>query len=96
MLPPHIYITQLILYPNKINTKEITKMNNLNEHIINYLDWCNKQKRLDSKTLKSYRIDLRQFQESIPTENVSEITSLMLETEIENLHQKFKPKTTNQ
>ena len=68
-------------------------MTQLNEHIKNYLDWCKNQKRLDSKTLKSYRIDLQQFQENIPTQNPTEITPRMLEHEIEKLHQKFKPKT---
>lgn len=68
-------------------------MNNLSEHINNYLDWCKKQKRLDSKTLKSYRIDLQQFLANIPTQDATEITPNMLEHEIEYLHQNFKPKT---
>ena len=36
-------------------------MNNLQTHITNYLEHCRHQKRLDSKTLKAYRIDLQQF-----------------------------------
>ena len=36
-------------------------MNNLQTHINNYLEHCRHQKRLDSKTLKAYRIDLQQF-----------------------------------
>ena len=31
--------------------------------IENYLAYCSSQKRLDEKTLKAYRIDLRQFSE---------------------------------
>ncbi len=36
-------------------------MNDIQEHIKNYLTYCRSQKRLDEKTLKAYRIDLRQF-----------------------------------
>ena len=32
-------------------------MNNLQTHINNYLEHCRHQKRLDSKTLKAYRIE---------------------------------------
>ena len=38
-------------------------MNELQTHITNYLNYCRAQKRLDEKTLKAYRIDLRQFTE---------------------------------
>lgn len=68
-------------------------MNNLSEHINNYLDWCKKQKRLDSKTLKSYQIDLQQFLTNIPSRDVAEISPRMVEYIIENMHQKYKPKT---
>ena len=37
-------------------------MHNLQTHINNY---CNSQKRLDEKTIKAYRIDLRQFSEGL-------------------------------
>ncbi len=40
-------------------------MSDLQEHIENYLEYCQYQKRLDDKTLKAYRIDLRQFAEHI-------------------------------
>lgn len=35
-------------------------MNNLDAQIIDYLTHCEFQKRLNSKTLKAYKIDLRQ------------------------------------
>ena len=38
-------------------------MNDLQTNIHNYLEYCKNQKCLDRKTLKSYRIDLRQFAE---------------------------------
>ena len=40
-------------------------MTNLQNQIENYLEYCGTQKCLDVKTLKAYRIDLRQFSEQI-------------------------------
>ncbi|MCI9601148.1 MAG: tyrosine-type recombinase/integrase [Lachnospiraceae bacterium] len=68
-------------------------MSNLQTHIIDYLDYCRCQKRLDEKTLKAYRIDLTQFQSRIPSSDIPEITSPVLETFIAGLHQKYRPKT---
>lgn len=68
-------------------------MHDLQTQIKNYLEYCNTQKCLDEKTLKAYRIDLRQFSEQLPIPNVTEITSSELETFIAGLHQKYKPKT---
>lgn len=67
-------------------------MNNLKSTIKNYLEYCQKQKRLDSKTIKSYQIDLRQFSEQLPINNIN-VTSDMLENYIASLHKKYKPKT---
>lgn len=36
-------------------------MNTIKLHIKNYLNYCSLQKRLDSKTIKAYHIDLSQF-----------------------------------
>ena len=49
-------------------------MNNLNEQISKYLEYCQYQKRLDEKTLKAYRIDLRQFTEQIPPTDIPNIS----------------------
>ena len=68
-------------------------MNNLQNHIENYLDYCNTQKRLDGKTLKAYRIDLRQFSEQISITETAEFTSYILEKYITKLHQQYAPKT---
>lgn len=59
----------------------------------NYLEYCQSQKRLDSKTLKAYQIDLTQFISQISINNISEITPAMLENFIVKLHQTYKPKT---
>lgn len=49
-------------------------MNNLQNHIENYLEYYSTQKRLDGKTLKAYRIDLRQFSEQISVTETTEPT----------------------
>ena len=68
-------------------------MNNLQNHIENYLDYCRTQKCLDKKTLKAYRIDLRQFSEQISVTEASDLTSATLETYVAKLHQQYAPKT---
>lgn len=68
-------------------------MNNLQTIINNYLDFGQYQKRLDAKTMKAYRIDLGQFTSQIGTDDVSDITSDILEKYIMTLHRMYKPKT---
>lgn len=71
-------------------------MNQLQEIIPRYLEFCRYQKCLDEKTLKAYRIDLRQFAEQVNAGKdaaVSEISKDMLEDYIAMLHREFKPKT---
>lgn len=68
-------------------------MDDLQTQLNNYLDFCKYQKCLDEKTLKAYRIDLRQFASSIQIKNISEITPSTLENFISGLHQTYKPKT---
>ena len=68
-------------------------MDTLQLSIKNYLEYCDMQKRLDEKTLKAYRIDLRQFSEQICTTKVTEVNSNILENYIAILHQQYQPKT---
>lgn len=68
-------------------------MNELQTHIMNYLNYCRTQKCLDKKTLKAYQIDLRQFTEYLPVSAPSQITPVELEKYIARLHQQYKPKT---
>ena len=68
-------------------------MTNLQNQINNYLEYCQNQKRLDSKTLKAYRIDLKQFHQDIPSLEAHQITPEILEKYIYHLHQTYKPKT---
>ena len=60
-------------------------MSTLPTLIENYLEYCKYQKRLDSKTLKAYRIDLRQFSEQLCSTDVADITQFTLETYITTL-----------
>ena len=57
-------------------------MNNLQSLSEKYLTFCQTQKRLDDKTLKAYRIDLNQFRLSVPSQEISQITSDLLENYI--------------
>lgn len=68
-------------------------MDDTKTYIKNYLEYCNSQKCLDEKTLKAYRIDLRQFSEQDSNINIAEITPETLEQYIAQLHEQYKPKT---
>ena len=68
-------------------------MDDLRNHIDNYLEYCRTQKRLDQKTIKAYNIDLRQFFQHINIIETTELTSTILESYVANLHQKYAPKT---
>ena len=51
----------------------------LNNQTGSYLEYCRSQKRLDPKTLKAYRIDLRQFSACFPDTDLSDIQPEQLE-----------------
>ncbi len=57
-----------------------------------YLTYCKSQKRLDDKTIKAYRIDLKQFL-SFNNNTINDLSVDDIENYIGHLHQKFKPKT---
>ncbi len=62
----------------------------MKERVKQYLEYCEFRRTLDCKTLKAYRIDLRQFFEMMKSDKPGK-------TEIENyimeLHKKYKQKT---
>lgn len=68
-------------------------MNDLQTHLTNYLEYCQKQKRLDEKTLRAYRIDLTQFFKHVQLTDILEVTPEILENFIAELHQTYRPKT---
>lgn len=68
-------------------------MNNLPELIQKYLRYCEGQRRLDSKTLKAYRIDLEQYCACFVDANISDITIPDIENYLTEMHNIYKPKT---
>lgn len=68
-------------------------MNDLQTIIANYLLFCKNQKRLDSKTIKAYRIDLLQFAHFQSDDSSNFIQPSFIEEFISFLHQSYKPKT---
>ncbi|MDO5382145.1 MAG: tyrosine-type recombinase/integrase [Eubacteriales bacterium] len=65
----------------------------LNSIIEEYLKYGKNQKRLDDKTLKAYRIDLRQFCNFFQNSNINSISMSDMEAYIGHLNQNYKPKT---
>ena len=67
-------------------------MNTLNKYICEYLEYCEIRKRLDSKTIKAYRIDLNQyflFSTTFP----QYLSKNTVDSFITNLHKQYKTKT---
>lgn len=60
------------------------------EEVSNYLEYCKFRKELDEKTLKAYRIDLRQYFEFFDGKEPEKIG---IEKYITDLHKKYKQKT---
>lgn len=58
-----------------------------------YLEYCKSQKRLDDKTIKAYRIDLKQFMTFFNNTDIHNLSVADIENFIGYLHQNFKPKT---
>ena len=68
-------------------------MDNMQTLIKNYLEYCGKQKCLDEKTLKAYKIDLKQFSDYLCSSDITDVSTSILEDYIGELHNKYKPKT---
>ena len=60
--------------------------------IESYLNYCQFQKQLDAKTLKAYRIDLKQFKIFLECQDM-QIDKNTISNYISFLHTHFKPKT---
>ena len=67
-------------------------MQPISQLIREYLKICRYQKRLDSKTLKAYHIDLRQFSDFL-MESQTEMTKESLSAYIMEMNQHFKPRS---
>lgn len=67
-------------------------MNTLNNQIAEYLTYCECRKHLDTKTLKAYRIDLKQYE--LFCSNLTDYTSrITVDNFITELHKQYKTKT---
>lgn len=67
-------------------------MNTLNDYITEYIEYCEYRKRLDSKTLKAYKIDLKQYEDFCT--NLSDFfDKIVVDSFITGLHKQYKPKT---
>jgi integrase/recombinase XerD len=58
-----------------------------------YLNFCFHRKNLDKKTIKSYSIDLKQFENFNNQSNLDWRSKSAIESYIESLHTQFKPKS---
>ncbi len=67
-------------------------MNNLNDYIVEYIEYCQYRKRLDAKTLKAYHIDLKQYS-IFSCELPLCLSKDNLDQYITGLHKQYKPKT---
>ncbi|MGC4019403.1 MAG: tyrosine-type recombinase/integrase [Muricomes sp.] len=63
---------------------------NIQGQVKKYLEYCKYRKELDDKTLKAYRIDLRQYFEFVDSNNPQKSD---IESFITDLHKKYKQKT---
>lgn len=60
------------------------------EQVTPYLEFCEYRKKLDTKSIKAYRIDLKQFFNYL---NGREPDKILIESYITELHKRFKQKT---
>lgn len=67
-------------------------MNTLNNYIAEYLEYCEYRKRLDAKTLKAYKIDLKQYNTFCCNSHEC-LARNTVDLFITELHKKYKPKT---
>lgn len=67
-------------------------MNTIDDYIEIYLEYCRYRKRLDSKTLKAYRIDLKQYA-SYSNTSADCFSKDSLDSYLTILHKQYKPKT---
>ncbi len=70
-------------------------MNTLNNYISEYIEYCEYRKRLDFKTLKAYKIDLKQY-EDFCTGLSDFFEKSVVDNFITSLHKQFFPQESRQ
>lgn len=68
-------------------------MKKLNDLLEEYIAFCTNHKRLDKKTVKAYRIDIRQFVDYLYLNNNKVLCENSLNTYVTLLNSTYKPKT---
>lgn len=68
-------------------------MNTLNESIKNYMQYCSCRKRLDSKSIRAYRIDLAQYATYMQKYKLDFCDKKHIGEYIEHLHSLYAPRT---
>ncbi|MDR1126657.1 MAG: tyrosine-type recombinase/integrase [Treponema sp.] len=61
----------------------------LEEYIVNYLNFCRKQKNLSANTIRTYGLDLGQFKRFIHGETI--VTRMLVQNYMESLNDTHKP-----
>ncbi|MDE5932125.1 MAG: tyrosine-type recombinase/integrase [Lachnospiraceae bacterium] len=67
-------------------------MDTLSHYVMEYIEYCEYRKRLDRKTLKAYRIDLKQY-EAFCLDSPDCFSKNLVDRFITNLHRQYRPKT---
>ena len=58
-----------------------------------YINYCSNRKNLDPKTIKSYQIDLKQFNSYVERNQFEWIEKSSIEQYIDHMHNQYKPKS---
>lgn len=66
---------------------------NIASYIPKFLDHCKNQKRLDSKTIKAYKIDVIQFSEFVSLWESNDLSKDIIKEYISAVNQKYKPRS---
>ena len=77
------------LLPKDVEVKHMKQI----EQIKKYLEYCEFRKELDKKTIKAYRIDLKQFKDYVYSIGITRLNKEIIEDYITLLHKKYKKKT---
>lgn len=67
-------------------------MNTLGNYITEYLEYCEYRKHLNVKSLKAYKIDLKQY-DTFSCDLLEYLSRNTLDSFLTNLHKQYKPKT---
>lgn len=67
-------------------------MSTLENYITDYLEYCQFRKRLDTKSLKAYKIDLKQYN-TFACDSHDCLSRNTIDLFVTNLHKQYKPKT---